>query len=204
MLEGLRRSLAAQAGRIQMMVGRAVLAAVDDDATLQTVQIEMLDEETQDGVEHFQPYGFAAHPHPDAEGIAVAVGGLRGHAVVLAIADRRYRLKGLRAGEVGLYDDLGQSVLLTRDGIVIRSAIGIAMETEGDFSVQADGAVSIQAGGDFSVDASGAAAIRAGGDMLVDGAAVAIGDGASLAAARRTDTVSGGAISTGSSKVKIA
>jgi phage gp45-like len=34
---------------------------------------------------------------------------------VIAVEDRRFRLTGLEAGEVALYDDLGNRVLLLRD-----------------------------------------------------------------------------------------
>ncbi len=37
----------------------------------------------------------------------------------VVVADRRFRLKGLARGEVALYDDQGQSVTLTRAGIVV-------------------------------------------------------------------------------------
>ncbi len=38
------------------------------------------------------------------------------------MSDRRYRLKGLQTGEVAVYDDQGQSVTLTREGIVVDGA----------------------------------------------------------------------------------
>lgn len=38
------------------------------------------------------------------------------------VADRRYRLQGLKTGEVALYDDIGQCVHLTRGGILIKGA----------------------------------------------------------------------------------
>lgn len=174
--------------RMQMMVGRAILSAVDDSKTLQSLQIELTADEAQDGVEHFQAYGFAAHPKPGAEAIALAVGGLRSHALVIGVADRRYRMKAMQEGEVAIYDDQGQFVLIGRTGIRIVSPLGVSIETEGDFSVAADGAVSIVAQG----------------EMMVDGASILIGDGASLDAARKTDAVSGSAITGGSSKVKIA
>jgi phage baseplate assembly protein V len=187
-MSAIARMIEPLAGRIRMMIGRAVLSAIDDDASLQSLQIELLDEETQDGVEHFQPYGYAAHPHAGAEAVAAAVGGLRGHAVVLAVADRRYRMKGLKAGEVALYDDLGQSVLLGRDGIVVTSPLGVSFVTDGDFSVEAQGAISI----------------KGQGEALIDGASILLGEGASLDAARKTDSVNTTNITGGSGKVKIA
>lgn len=46
-------------------------------------------------------------------------GGDRSHGMAVIVADRRYRLKGLARGEVAIYDDQGQSVTLTRGGIVV-------------------------------------------------------------------------------------
>ncbi|MGE4323392.1 MAG: phage baseplate assembly protein V [Sphingobium sp.] len=187
-MSALQRVLAPLNHRIQMMVGRAVLAAVNDDTMMQSLQIELAADEAQDGVEHFQPYGFAARPHEGAEAIALAVGGLRSHAVVLTVSDRRYRLRQLRTGEVGLYDDQGQTILIGRDGIVIESAHGVTIATEGDFAVDAQGAVSI----------------RGQGETLIDGATILLGEGASLEAARKTDAVTGSAITGGSGKVMVA
>ncbi|KAK0357001.1 hypothetical protein LTR94_002221 [Friedmanniomyces endolithicus] len=170
------------------MVTRAVVAGVDDSKTMQSLQVDLLDDETQDAVEHFQPYGFTAHPRPGAEAVALSVGGLRGHTLLLGVADRRYRITGLQEGEVAIHDDQGQFVLLGRDGIRVVSPQGVSIETDGDFSVEAGGAVSI----------------KGAGETLIDGASILLGEGASLNAARKTDTVSTTAITGGSSKVKIA
>lgn len=105
--------------RIRLMLGRAIVRLIDDGAKAQAMQLELLSDEVQDGVERFQEYGFTSHPHPDAEAIVACPGGLRSHAVVIAVEDRRYRLTGLRQGEVALYDDLGNVVLLGRDGIAV-------------------------------------------------------------------------------------
>jgi phage gp45-like len=59
---------------------------------------------------------------PGAEHVSAFFDGDRSHGVTLMVADRRYRLAGLEAGEVALYDDLGQAVHLTRSGIVIKGA----------------------------------------------------------------------------------
>jgi phage baseplate assembly protein V len=77
---------------------------------------------TRDGVERFQNYGHTSNPHPGAEGVMVSVGGNQDHGIVIAVDDRRYRLTGLAEGETALYDDLGQKVYLTRNGIVIDGA----------------------------------------------------------------------------------
>jgi phage baseplate assembly protein V len=99
------------------MVARAILRLVDDARAAQEVQIELLEGEIQDAVERFQNYGLTSAPHPGAEVLVVFAGGLRSHGVVLAVEDRRYRLRGLEAGEVALYDDLGNVVKLGRDAL---------------------------------------------------------------------------------------
>lgn len=114
--------------RVRMMIGRGTIGAIDDATKAQSAQIDMLADETHDAVERFQNYGLTSHPHPDAEAMVVFPGGVRSHGIVLGVEDRRYRLKGLATGEVALYDDLGQVVHLTRDGIRIVSATAVTVE----------------------------------------------------------------------------
>jgi len=122
MVRAVYRLMAPLQRRVMLMVGRAVLRAVNDDLKLQEVQVTGLDGEVLDGVERFQGYGLTSHPHPGAEAVVVFVGGNRGHGLAIQVDDRRYRLAALQPGEVALYDDLGQQVHLTRDGVVIRGA----------------------------------------------------------------------------------
>ncbi len=104
--------------RITLMVSRAVLVMVDDETTLQQLQARILGEELLDELERFQQYGFTSVPHPGAEAITLSVGGHRSHTVVINVDDRRYRLKGLKAGEVALYTDEGDYIHFQRDRIV--------------------------------------------------------------------------------------
>lgn len=118
----LSRALAPLARGLQNLFSRGVVSAVNPDAKMQTVQIQLLTGEAKDNVEHFEPYGYTAHPHVGAEQATGFVEGDRSHGIVLVVADRRYRLTGLAAGEVAIYDDQGQRVHLTRNGIVIMGA----------------------------------------------------------------------------------
>lgn len=99
------RLIAPLSRRVRLMVGRAVLTAVNDAGGLQTVQVKLLADEVRDGVERMQQYGFTSVPLPGAEGVMVSVGGSRDHGIVIAMDDRRYRIKGLQPGEVALYTD---------------------------------------------------------------------------------------------------
>ncbi|MCM2318055.1 MAG: phage baseplate assembly protein [Pseudomonas sp.] len=128
LLAPLRRGLA-------HLVTRAVVALVNDAAKMQTLQVSLLADETLDGVEHWQPYGFTFKPHVGAEALVLAVGGHRAHSVVIAVADRRYRLTGLEDGEVAIYSDEGDKVHLKRGRV-------IEVETE-TFNLKAATAVNV-------------------------------------------------------------
>ena len=105
MSEAFQRIARSLRRRVLLMVGRAVLALVDDARKLQVVQVQGLASETLDGVERVQQYGLTSHPHPGAECVVLALGGMRQHSLVIAVDDRRYRVTGLARGEVCLYTD---------------------------------------------------------------------------------------------------
>ena len=107
--------------KIQGMIMRGVVTLVNSSLKMQGMQLQGLGAVTLDGVENFEPYGFTAAALPGAEGIILNVGAHAGNAVVICVADRRYRLAGLVGGEVAIYDNHGQSVVLHTDHIAITS-----------------------------------------------------------------------------------
>ncbi|MDR2187039.1 MAG: phage baseplate assembly protein V [Azonexus sp.] len=114
--------LAPTTRRLRLLASRAVLSLLNDGPGVQIVQVKLLAGEVRSGVERIQQYGLTTAPHAGAEAVFLSLGADRDHGVVIALDDRRYRLKNLRNGEVALYDDLGHKVHLTRDGIVIDGA----------------------------------------------------------------------------------
>ena len=122
MIDAIQKVVAPLQRRIMLAVGRAILNAVYDGGKVQLVQASMLADEVRDKMERMAEYGFTSVPLPGAQAVAVFVGGERGHGVVVATGDPRCRMSGLDPGEVALYDDQGQSVHLTRAGIVIKGA----------------------------------------------------------------------------------
>ena len=110
-------------GRLDDVLARGTVSAADGTKKMRVVQVRLLADEVRDDLEHVEPYGFTSEPLDDEqpEAFAAFFGGDRSHGIVFCIADRRYRLTKLKAGEVALYDDQGQKVHLTRDGIVIHT-----------------------------------------------------------------------------------
>lgn len=102
--------------RIEGMVQRAVLQLVDDSQKMQEVQFKGIAGEVRDKCERPQQYGFTGVPLEGAEAFVIFVAGNRAHPLVLSVDDRRYRLKNLQPGEVAMYTDQGDYVLIKRGG----------------------------------------------------------------------------------------
>ncbi|MBF8730452.1 phage baseplate assembly protein [Pseudomonas guariconensis] len=100
------------------MMARGTVALATAGRMLQTLQMRLTAGEIKDDLEHFEPYGYTSCPKPGAEGLALFLGGDRSHGVVVCVADRRFRLKELKPGEVALYTDEGDTFVFKRGRVV--------------------------------------------------------------------------------------
>lgn len=119
---------------IQNMLMRGTVALTNASSKMQTLQVKLLQDDTPLPLEHFEPYGFTSRPRPGAEVVAAFFDGNRSHGVVLIAADRRFRLTTLEEGDVALFDDKGQSIVLGADEITITGnvkVVGSITATEG-------------------------------------------------------------------------
>ena len=114
--------------RISQLVGVGKVKAVQDSPALQLLNVDLMAGEEREGLEHMLPYGFAHNPHPESEAVVVFPDGDRSYGLVIAVANRQYRLRGLETGEVALYDDQEQVIKLGRDGITLHSPIAIKID----------------------------------------------------------------------------
>lgn len=119
---------------LKNLLARCSVALVNATTKMQTAQVRLLAGEVKDNIEHFEPYGFTSNAHEGAEGIAAFFAGDRSHGVVLCIADRRFRLKELKPGEVALYTDEGDCLHFKRGRVLeiqtmtLRVTAGTAVE----------------------------------------------------------------------------
>ena len=97
------RTIEAMQRQLLGLIGRAVVKSISAATKCQTVDVSLLAGEPKAGVEHLEPYGFTARANSGAEAVVLFPDGDRSHAVVV-------------------YDDQGQSVTLTREGIVVDGA----------------------------------------------------------------------------------
>lgn len=157
----LRAMLAPLQRQVAMMAARAVVRLVNDREARQRLQLEILADELQDDVERAQDYGFTSHPLPGCDAFLLCSGGSREQAVAVAVDDRRHRPRDLAAGEVALYTDEGDRVVLRR-GRVVEVTAGArvrvdAPEAEFTGNVRIAGTLAVEGDTTFSgaVSASG-------------------------------------------------
>lgn len=128
--------------RLNMAIGRGRIKTANDSGPVQMLQIQFNDRDIRDNTPRVAEYGFASMPRPECQAVLIFAGGDRSNGVVIGTNDEAARLKNLLPGEVAIYDDLGQSVYLTRAGIVINGA-GLPITVNNTPTVTVNAATSV-------------------------------------------------------------
>jgi phage baseplate assembly protein V len=110
--------------RVNGLLVKGLIKGVTDSGDLQLVKIETLSGEVQGGIERLQPYGITTSPPIGSEVVAGHLNGNKDHGVVLVADSGAYRVTGLGAGEVAIYSQHGQKILLKTGGAVEITAPG--------------------------------------------------------------------------------
>lgn len=105
--------------RILMIVGRGRIKTGRDDGPAQLLQVRLGPLETIDNLPRLAEYGFNSTPPAETDAIVLFAGGNRSDGVIIATGSQKFRMRSLKSGEVSISDDQGQSIYLTRTGIVI-------------------------------------------------------------------------------------
>lgn len=101
--------------RLQLLFAHGVATLIGPDK----VQAKVLDKEVLGNLARVEPYGFSYRPKPGAQAYLLFPSGDRSYGVAIVCGDKRYQMN-LLEGEVAIHDDeLGHSIKLSRNGIVI-------------------------------------------------------------------------------------
>lgn len=148
-----RQVLAELRTRLRLLVSRAAVREVDSGSAQQLLRLGLLGDEERRGVPHVEPYGFTSAPKEGSEAVAVFPQGDRGRGLVVVVGDRRFRLKGLKPGEVALYTDEGDRIHFRRGGEIDVQAGNLVrlsapqVRIEGDLVVTGDVTDQVDDGG---------------------------------------------------------
>jgi len=136
--------------RILLVIGRGRIKTGADNGPVQLQQVRLSQFETFDDVPRLSEYGFNSMPPPESDAVLVFVGGNRRDGVIVATGNQQFRMRSLKPGEVSISDNLGQSVYLTRQGIVIDGG-GLPVLVHNTPSVTLD-TPTVHATGDMHID----------------------------------------------------
>jgi phage baseplate assembly protein V len=92
--------------------------AINTAAPVQLVDGEGMAGEPIRGAELMQHYGFTSTPPAGFMFACLPIGGKTAHGIIVATEHGTYRLKGLKTGEVALYSDEGDSIVLKRGRVI--------------------------------------------------------------------------------------
>lgn len=101
--------------KILLAVGIGILRIIDDTKKIQKCQISLMDNETHSNVDRYQEYGFSSVPLPGAQAVAVSIAGSRDNSIIIATEDGRYRPLNLNPGEVTIYNQLGDKIVIKQN-----------------------------------------------------------------------------------------
>lgn len=125
----LQRAMKPMKDRLLLMVGRAVIKAVNNSPNVQELQLAVLAGESIDKVQNFQQFGFVSNPPIGSEGIMVALGGNRENCIVIATENRQVRFKQTASGETAIYTDDGTYIHLKKAGQVeVKTATKVTID----------------------------------------------------------------------------
>lgn len=97
---------------------RGVITATNTAPGVSLVQVAGLAGETVQDNELFQHYGYSSHVPAGTEAVVLPIGGNSSQGIIIATEHAQYRLKSLAAGEVAIYTDEGDSIVLKRGHLI--------------------------------------------------------------------------------------
>lgn len=97
---------------------RGVLNLVKSTDNIQKTQVSALADETLQDVELMQHFGFTSVPPKNTQAVIIPIGGQTSHGIVIATENGEFRVKGLKSGEVAIYDASGSTIILKQGRLV--------------------------------------------------------------------------------------
>ncbi len=104
---------------LMTVFGRGRVKLVDDSGPVQRAQVRFGALEIIDDLPVPHDFGFTSNPPVDSDVFAAFMSGERKNGIVVSIGSQQYRMRNLKSGEMAIYDSIGQSVHLSKTGIII-------------------------------------------------------------------------------------
>lgn len=125
---------------LRSLILKGLIKTIDDSQKLQLLKVYLSASNEQEEIERIQEYGLTSNPPTESEAIVVQCAGAADNLVCLKVDSAEYRIKDLGSGEVAIYSQHGQKVVLNNSGQFVfnEGNLGIARinhETVSDMTV---------------------------------------------------------------------
>lgn len=97
---------------------RGKIARVQSAGGVQRIQVEGLDGEVAQDLEHAENFGFTSHPPEGSDCVIVPLGGKTSHGIIVTTTNGTYRVTGLADGETAVYNAAGAKIILKKGRII--------------------------------------------------------------------------------------
>ncbi len=96
---------------------RGKIARVKAAGGVQQIQVEGLEGETVQDLEHAENFGFTSNPPAGSDCVVVPLGGKTSHGIIVTTTNGAYRITGLAEGETAVYNADGAKMVLKKDSV---------------------------------------------------------------------------------------
>lgn len=97
---------------------RGKVARVQAGGGVQKIQVEGLDGETVQDLEHAENFGFTSNPPAGSDCVVVPLGGKTSHGIIVTTTNGAYRITGLSDGETAVYNADGAKMVLKKGRVI--------------------------------------------------------------------------------------
>lgn len=97
---------------------RGKVARVQAGGGVQKIQVEGLDGETVQDLEHAENFGFTSNPPAGSDCVVVPLGGKTSHGIIVTTTNGAYRIIGLSDGETAVYNADGAKMVLKKGRVI--------------------------------------------------------------------------------------
>lgn len=164
---------------------RGKVARVQAGGGVQKIQVEGLDGETVQDLEHAENFGFTSNPPAGSDCVVVPLGGKTSHGIIVTTTNGAYRITGLSDGETAVYNADGAKMVLKKGRIIeidcemlnIKAPSGVNIKAAAGVDITADNVkCSAQVTAQGQINGNGGMAVQGGNGTTFTGNVDMVGD----------------------------
>ncbi|MCQ9325767.1 phage baseplate assembly protein V [Neisseria dentiae] len=156
---------------------RGKIARVKSGGGVQKIQVEGLEGETVQDLEHAENFGFTSHPPAGSDCVVVPLGGKTSHGIIVTTTNGDYRITGLSEGETAVYNADGAQIVLKKGRIIEIDCETLNIKAPSGVNITANNVkCSAQVTAEGQINGNGGMAVQGGSGASFTGDVKLVGD----------------------------